>query len=606
MTTVPPGRVARMNYSQGSVSFQPGGEGDWADAVPNRPLTQGDNLWADKDSRAELHIGSTALRMDTETSLTFLDLDDRTIQLRLSQGSLIVNVRHVDDGDVFEVDTPNLAFTLLHPGEYRIDVNSDGNETIATVFRGRGEVTGGGYDYTVIAGQSARFTGTDQLNYDIAQLPSQDDFDRWSSDRDRRDDSAESSNYISSEMTGYEDVDDYGQWRYEGGYGNVWIPRGVASDWAPYRYGHWVWIAPWGWTWVEDEPWGFAPFHYGRWAYVRNGWCWVPGPVVVRPVYAPALVAFVGGGGASFAFSIGGGPGIAWFPLGPGEVFVPGYRAGPRYVNRVNITNTVVNVTKVTNVYNYYNGKNRNERITYVNQRVQNGVTAVSRDTFVNARPVGRNLGQFDARKIADAPVEREVAAQPGTRQQDGCRPACPGQTAGACCRSPGRCQENAFAGAGWRPSYLECARSRSRRARCDAQRQACSAGPGPEPTTPATRPEPGQPQPGTQRAASGHLQPVQAGPQPSRNQADDRNQNDRNQSPGRNENQDNNPRRNVKPAPPVQERNQQQTQEDENKYRRWEGATSEARTAARCPASPAGTAEPRRTSKPACAPGPS
>src|SRR5436190_23236071 len=113
----PPGRVARMNYAQGSVSFQPGGEGDWVNAVPNRPLTSGDNLWTDQGSRAELHIGSTALRLGSETSITLLDLDDRTTQVRLSQGTLILRVRHLDDGDLVEVDTPNLAFTVQRTGE---------------------------------------------------------------------------------------------------------------------------------------------------------------------------------------------------------------------------------------------------------------------------------------------------------------------------------------------------------------------------------------------------------------------------------------------------------------------------------------------------------
>ena len=323
----PPSVVGRMNFTQGSVSFQPGGEGDWVDAVPNRPLTTGDNLWADQNSRAELHIGSTAVRLAPETSLTFLDLDDQTTQLRLSQGSVIIRLRHLDDGDLVEVDTPNLAFDLQRTGEYRIDVDNAGNVTNVSVWSGRGEVTGGGYSYSVVAGQSARFSGTDQLNYDIAQMPAPDDFDNYGpSSAITMKTVPESANYVSPEMTGYEDLDDYGRWQYVGGYGTVWVPSGVASDWAPYRNGHWAYIDPWGWTWVEDEPWGFAPFHYGRWAYAGNRWCWVPGPVAVRPVYAPALVAFVGGSG----FAIGGGPGVGWFPLAPGEVYVPYYQRKPR------------------------------------------------------------------------------------------------------------------------------------------------------------------------------------------------------------------------------------------------------------------------------------
>jgi hypothetical protein len=403
----PPSRVARLNYSSGAVSFQPGGEGDWVTAVQNRPLTTGDNLWTDQNSRAELHVGSTAIRMNSETSLTFFDLDDHTTQLRLSLGSVLLRVRHLDDGDLLEVDTPNLAFNVQSVGEYRIDVNGDGNQTITTVWHGRGEASGGGYSYTVVAGQQAMFNGTDQLDHQIAQIPASDDFENFAFARDRREDGPESSNYISAEMTGYEDLDDYGRWHYVADYGPVWTPNGVAGDWAPYRYGHWVWVAPWGWTWVEDEPWGFAPFHYGRWAYVENGWCWVPGPVVVRPVYAPALVAFVGGGG--FRLSLGVGEGVAWFPLGPREVYVPPYRVSRTYVNQVNITNTRVNSTQVTNVYNTTNVT----KVTYVNQRVPNGVTAVSQQVFSSARPVDKNLARVDARQLSEAPINRGEPVQP-------------------------------------------------------------------------------------------------------------------------------------------------------------------------------------------------
>jgi hypothetical protein len=410
----PPTRVARLSYSVGSVSFQPGGEGDWVQAVNNRPLTTGDNLWADKDSRAELQIGSTSLRIDSETSITFLELDDHTTQVRLSQGSLIFRIRHLDDDDRFEIDTPNSAFVVQRNGEYRVDVNATGDESDVTIWRGRGEVTGGGASYDVVAGQRARFTGTNELEHEIDQLPQNDDFDQFAFSRDEREDRAESSNYISPEVTGYEDLDEYGHWHYVADYGPVWTPVGIAPGWAPYRFGHWVFVEPWGWTWVEDEPWGFAPFHYGRWAFVEGGWCWAPGPIAVRPVYAPAFVAFVGGGG--FAVGVGVGPAVAWFPLAPREVYVPWYRTSPAYVNNVNITNTRVNVTQVTNVYNttvINNNTTTINRITYVNQRVPNAVTAVSHDTFANARPVHENLVKVDERKIAEAPVARTVPVQP-------------------------------------------------------------------------------------------------------------------------------------------------------------------------------------------------
>ncbi len=409
----PPSRVARLSYTEGSVAFQPSGENDWVGAVPNRPLAPGDNLWADKNSRAEVHIGSTALRLGPQTGITLLDVSDRAAQIRLAQGSLFVKVRHADRNDSYEVDAPNVVFTILQPGDYRIDVNPDGNRTDVTVLRGRGEVTGAGSSYMVGANQHASFTGTgnvtDQLAYDAGEVPADDAFDSWALQRDQNEDRFDSANYVSSDMTGYEDLAQYGDWNYVEGYGMVWSPRLLAAGWAPYRFGHWIWVGPWGWTWMADEPWGFAPFHYGRWAFAGNGWVWVPGPRSARPAYTPALVGWVGG---SPGFRFSGGVGVGWFPLAPGEVFVPGYRVSRAYVNRVNVTNTTVNVTKVTGVYNSVVVNRNASAITYVNRTVNGGVTVVSRETFVNARPVARNVVSVPAGERAAASVSN-TAVEP-------------------------------------------------------------------------------------------------------------------------------------------------------------------------------------------------
>ena len=286
--------------------------------------------------------------------------------------------------------------------------------TVVTVVKGQGNVTGGGRSYNLIADQRATFTGTDNLQYDLvdADATPPAEFDTWASARDQQDDkaaAAPTAKYVSPEVTGSQDLDTYGAWQTAPDYGPMWVPTGVAVGWAPYRNGHWVWIAPWGWTWVEDEPWGFAPFHYGRWVFVGGVWGWVPGPVGVRPVYAPALVAWVGGTpGFSFSVAIGGGGGIGWFPLGPREVFVPGYAVSDAYVTRVNVTNTVVERTTVINVYH-----NNVTNVTYVNQHVNGGVTVVSHDTFVNARPVWRNVVAVPDRELAAAPVSRSFSAPP-------------------------------------------------------------------------------------------------------------------------------------------------------------------------------------------------
>jgi hypothetical protein len=411
--TDPPDRVARLNLIEGSVSFHPSGgdNEDWVSAVLNRPLTTGDRLWTDANSRSELHIGSTAIRMDSHTGISFLSLDSTNTQIRLSNGSINIKLRYLERENTFEVDTPNLAFSIRRPGNYRIDALPDTNTTIVTVWQGQGEAIGGGRSWHVISDQQALFTGISTLDYDLRdpEDQSRNAFDKWARNRDTREDRAPAKQYVPREMTGYEDLDSHGDWRHVPDYGWCWAPTRVAVDWAPYRYGNWVWISPWGWTWVDDAPWGFAPFHYGRWMHRDSTWLWVPGPINVRPVYAPALVAWVGGGNFNISVSIGSRGGIGWFPLGPREVFVPTYHVSERYITNINITNTVVKRETVLNTYN-----NRDTRpISYINRTVRDAVTMVERNTFVNSRPVAKNNFKPNERELAVAPVSHRIDVAP-------------------------------------------------------------------------------------------------------------------------------------------------------------------------------------------------
>ena len=406
----PPGRVARLGYMEGSVSFQPAGEDDWVGAVSNRPMTTGDKLWADRDSRAEVQLGSSVIRLAPNTGFSFLNLDDDTVQIQLSSGSLSITVRQLNEGDDFEIDTPNLAFTAMQPGHYRIDASEDGTNTIINIRGGEGQATGNGQTYTLHGGQSGTFSGTDSLNADVEQLGDSDQFDSWSETRDHRYDYSRSSQYVSHDVVGYDDLDDNGDWRDDSNYGHVWFPNRVDAGWAPYHEGHWDWISPWGWTWVDNSSWGYAPFHYGRWVSVGGRWGWVAGPVAVRAVYAPALVVFVGGGPGGFGGNVG------WFPLGPREVYVPSYHVSEAYVNRVNISNTTVNVTQVTNVYHttIVNNTTTNiTNITYANRSVQGAVMVVPQHAFTSAQPVAQARVQMSAQQIASAPLSGRVAVAP-------------------------------------------------------------------------------------------------------------------------------------------------------------------------------------------------
>src|SRR5579871_6213337 len=196
----PPGRVGRLSYMSGSVSFRPGDVDDWVGADFNRPLTTGDHLWTDDGSRAELHIGGAALRLGSQTAFEFLNLADSAVQVRLAQGTLSVRVRELSDQDTFEIDTPNLAFSVLRPGEYRIDVDPNNQTTSITVRGGEGEVTGAGQAFAVHPGEQAQVSGTDTLAYNVVGAPGFDDWDQWCVSRDRREDQSRSARYVSRDM----------------------------------------------------------------------------------------------------------------------------------------------------------------------------------------------------------------------------------------------------------------------------------------------------------------------------------------------------------------------------------------------------------------------
>ncbi|HLW82316.1 MAG TPA: DUF6600 domain-containing protein [Candidatus Acidoferrales bacterium] len=409
----PPTRVADLNYAQGSVSYQPYGDQQWYQADLDRPLTTGDNLWSDQNSRAEVHVGSTAFRMGDQTGISFLNLNDNSVQVQLAQGTLEISVARLGPDDAYEIDAPNLAFSILRPGEYRLDADPNGNSTVVTVYSGEGTVTGGGQTFNVMPLQQAEFTGTNQLSENVQGAPGPDGFEEWARSREYHEMHAVSDRYLSPEVAGYEDLDEYGSWRYDAEYGNYWVPRDIAPDWQPYHEGHWVWIAPWGWTWVDYEPWGFTPFHYGRWAMIGGAWGWVPGPVAVAPVYAPALVGFVGGGGFGVGIQFGFGVGVGWFPLGPQDVYIPPYQVTPQYVQEINISNSrVINQTIVTNVYNNYT-VNHVTNVSYTYANNARAVTVVSRQAFVSGQPVQKSAMRVDPAQIQHPRVVTTAALTP-------------------------------------------------------------------------------------------------------------------------------------------------------------------------------------------------
>lgn len=415
----PPSTVARLSYRTGEVNLLPAGAKDWGDASLNRPLTTGDRLATGQGGRAELELGGGTLRIADDSDFGFLTLSDQLTQVELTQGTLNLAVRGLADGQSYEIDTPTVALVVDQPGTYRVDISDDGKSTRVTDFQGHAVVYGeGGAQRNLAAGRTYEFGDSSLNDVTISDIDGGDDFDAWCNSRDQRYARASSSRYVADDVVGYQDLDQYGSWQADPDYGQVWYPANVAADWAPYRDGHWAYVGPWGWTWVDDSPWGFAPYHYGRWAYVRSRWCWVPGPIGVRPVYAPALVAFVGGAG--FSISVGVGGPVGWFPLGPGDVYNPWYRASRRYYTNVNITNIYVRnnrqvvINNINNHYNYFRQGRPMPNERYVNREAPRAFTAMSRQDFAAARNAQRHLASVDPRHLASAPVmARGVDVQP-------------------------------------------------------------------------------------------------------------------------------------------------------------------------------------------------
>ena len=373
--------VVRVAYLSGQVSYSRGDNpDDWQPASRNFPMTLGDRLYTARGSRLELQTEGGAIYLAPESDLAALNLTWDVKQFSLGMGSASFHIRQIGSGESFEVDTPNAAVTLARAGEYRIDVDRDGN-TRVIVKRGYAYVAAAGGEVPLEAGRLMAIDGIDSPVYDIMSLPRPDSWDQWVGTRSRRIRDDRSRRYINADISGVEDLDEYGAWSQIPEYGTCWSPARVSSDWRPYRSGRWAWQDPWGWSWVSNEPWGWAPYHYGRWVTSRARWYWVPvGPDVRTVRYAPALVAFVGGPGFSLTVSSGGGGNVGWFPLAPRDPFVPWWGARARETNLTSVTN-----------------------VTYVNRTY---VTVVNRNTFISGGPIATNT-------IRDPRVLREISTAP-------------------------------------------------------------------------------------------------------------------------------------------------------------------------------------------------
>jgi hypothetical protein len=419
----PPGRVGRVANLEGSVSWFDHEEGRWAPAERNRPLTSGDRLSTAPDGKAELRVGSTVLRLGAATEVEVLLLDDQRMAFQLHSGKLALRVRSRDLAEEIELNTAEARLLPLRAGHYRLDRSDD--TTQASAWRGTLRVEDA-KGWLVESGQRVELwregRGKGGELRVSSTRPLDDAFTTWVMREDQQDERTASGRYVSPEMTGAEELDRHGRWDRHPDYGPVWVPYEVAADWAPYRHGRWAYVRPWGWTWVDDSRWGFAPFHYGRWVNWRGRWGWCPGEYVARPTYAPALVAWVGGARVSVGVSIGL-PAVAWVPLAPRDWFVPYYRHTPVYIERVNVRPELRPGWGPGRGYDRGPDRGTNGPantpaqvptgpVMYGNQGVPGAVTVVPREVLMQRQPVARNVADSRGTNtpwVAAAPPTREA-----------------------------------------------------------------------------------------------------------------------------------------------------------------------------------------------------
>ena len=401
----PPAEVARVSVLVGNVSAEPASVDQFSAARVNDPLTTGDRIYTDVGANAELETGQVAVRLGQQTDLTVTALTDPLEQFGLAQGSVHLRSFAIPPGTTVELDTPNVAVTVLQRGDVRVDVDADSGTTTVELVSGEVQVDGNGFQQVLDPGQRVQLTGSDPVVAQPLDEPAADGLDAFSNDRDAAYQNGMQGEdaYVNANTIGAEDLNTNGDWETDPDEGAVWYPAGVAVGWVPYSCGSWTWVAPWGWTWVDCEAWGFAPFHYGRWEHRGNRWGWIPGPPVVRPIYSPAMVAFVGGPGLA-----AGGAGVtAWFALGPHDAYVPWYHASPRYVNRVNAASIHdSNVAEVKSLYNQptlasvYASPGEHG---YANRPL--ATVAVSQVSFAAGKPVAGSAVHVSAAVLAAAQV---------------------------------------------------------------------------------------------------------------------------------------------------------------------------------------------------------
>jgi hypothetical protein len=390
----PPGRVGQIDTVSGKVGFRAPGDAVWSDAEVNDPVASGVSLRTNPLARAVIRFGPDTVVLADSTEITIINLNDRLAEIAVSRGRIGLDTPRPGKNESVQIDLPR-GGVWLQPGRYDINVGGSDQPPWVAAFTGSARFVGGGADIRIGAARRVLLGGSI-----TTEAADEDEFSVWCAARAIDEARLAAPYFVSPAMTGFAALDDAGSWQTDGKYGEVWVPDGLPADWAPYRYGHWRWVAPWGWSWIDDQPWGFAPSHYGRWVLLQRRWSWIPGAYTAHPVYAPAVVAFLGTPGVGLSYAAASGAAVAWFPLAPSEVYWPSGSTDLDYIRKLN----AANIPDLGSIRFRANGEPPADIVNgpFANREF---ASVVPRSVFVAGQAVAPSLLEIPRERLLDAPA---------------------------------------------------------------------------------------------------------------------------------------------------------------------------------------------------------
>jgi Family of unknown function (DUF6600) len=394
----PIGRVGRVAVVSGKVELQSASVASWSDAETNDPVATGSAIRTGAAARALVEVGADSIALAAASKVMIALLDARNTAIDLAKGRMGLALRERNAADV-EVTVPQGEAWLREPGSYDIDVGgTDGQERITT-FAGQARVYVGGGVVSLGPNETTSLAAGAPAAATI--MPAKADaFAAWWREQTNETSALTLPFFVSPDLTGFAALAGAGHWVRTGSYGEVWLPYAPPAVWAPYRNGHWRWFGPWGWTWIDNQPWGFAPSHYGRWTRLGQSWAWVPGNLASYPIYLPAAVAFLGTPGIGLSYAGGSGPAIGWFSLAPGEAYWPSYTQNLSYIRTLNGGD----VGDLDSIRPQPDGR---LPVEVVDRPFANRLSAsvVPRPIFVGGLPVANALLDLPEERLRDMPV---------------------------------------------------------------------------------------------------------------------------------------------------------------------------------------------------------